>query len=253
MPLNDVDIIRRRLSVAFPTDLVEFILYSYNEHTFDEKHFQSVHELLHVLENCIEDDKSHWIEVINRSSVDLPKNIKIFCEHLQIHPLTMEDITTLVPCMKLDLFPDQAAVYLLMKIIRWNGQRVEQQQISFYLKCSQNLLITFQEKTFDNEPFFLHIRNRLHRQRYNNNESSPYHPHNRLKQLKVDYLFYCLLDAIIDRYYFIRPVEIGGSNILCTRTRSVLNFCTQTRTRVRDLSDSVREFSDFSELVEGHA
>jgi Mg2+ and Co2+ transporter CorA len=201
MPLNDVDIIRRRLSVAFPTDLVEFILYSYNEHTFDEKHFQSVHELLHVLDNCIEDDKSYWIEVINRSSVDLPKNIKIFCEHLQIHPLTMEDITTLVPCMKLDLFPDQAAVYLLMKIIRWNGQRVEQQQISFYLKCSQNLLITFQEKSFNNiEPLFQTIRNRLRRQQSNNDENSQRFQNTRLRQLNVDYLFYCLLDDIIDRY-----------------------------------------------------
>jgi magnesium transporter len=147
----------------------------------------------------LEDDKKstyYWIEVINRSSVELPNNVKILCEYFDIHPLTIEDIGTLVPYMKLDLFHHQAALFILMKIITWNGQRVQQQQISFYLKCSQNLLITFQEKSSDDkkQSLFQTIRKRLRRQSENNDV------HRRLRQLNVDYLLYCLRDDIIDRY-----------------------------------------------------
>jgi Mg2+ and Co2+ transporter CorA len=202
MPLTDVDIIRRQSAVQLPLHEVDFILYSYNEYSFEEQSFQSVYELLNLFKNNIENadkpkDKYHWIEVINCSNIDLPSHIQILCEYFNIHPLTIEDITTLAPYMKLDLFNDTSALCLLMKLLTWNGQRVQQQQISFYLNCSQNLLITFQEKSLENsKPFFQSIRNRLRRIQQNNDEN---YQNIRLRQLNVDYLFYCLLDDIIDR------------------------------------------------------
>jgi magnesium transporter len=226
MPLTDVDEDRRRTSDGLPTNCVDFILYSYNEYLFEEKTFQSVNELVNLLKNEIEDeekpkDKYHWIEVINRSCVNLPENIKILCEHFHIHPLTIEDITTLTPYMKLDLFSNDGALYLLMKILTWNGQRVQQQQISFYLKCSQNLLITFQEQSFDNiQPFFQKIRHRLRRQQFNNDEQSQQYQNTRLRQLNVDYLFYCLLDDIIDRHMFVMEeisIRIGQFDVSLMR------------------------------------
>ena len=193
MPLTDVDLVRRRVSVGLPSNEVDFIVYLYNEYSFEEKHFQSVNDLIKLLDRKTK-STYYWIEVINRSSVNLPNNIKILCEYFDIHPLTIEDIGTLAPYMKLDLLHHQTALYLLMKIITWNGQRVQQQQISFYLKCSQNLLITFQDH---HETFFQTIRKRLRRQQPNNDENPQ---HSRLRQLNVDYLLYCLLDDIIDRY-----------------------------------------------------
>lgn len=206
MALVDVDVVRRRSSVHLPLDAVDFILYSYNEYSFDEQTFQSIDELLNFWENDMENEnefkmKYHWIDVVNRSRVNLPKSIEILCNHFNIHPLTIEDISTLAPYMKLDLFAHTGALYLLMKILTWNGERVEQQQISFYLNCSQNLLITFHEKTTnDTEAFFLTIRNRLRRQQQQQNNSEESYQHTRLRQLNVDYLFYSLLDDIIARY-----------------------------------------------------
>jgi Mg2+ and Co2+ transporter CorA len=197
MPLNDIDVVRRRLSVGLPVDLVDFIVYAYNEQTFEEIHFQSVYGLIKLIKNDIKKDKYYWIEVINGSSVDLPDIIKLLCEYFDIHPLTIEDITTLSPYMKVDLLNEQGAVYLLMKIISWNGQRVEQQQISIYLKSSQKVLITFQEKSTVDNSLFDTIRNRLRRHGSLNEQVSP---NSRLKHMNVDYLFYCLFDAIIDRY-----------------------------------------------------
>ena len=198
MSLNNVEMLPRRSSV-------EFNLYSYNEYSFAEQSFQSVHELLNFFQNEIENndkpkDKYHWIEVLIHSSVNLSNQIRILCEHFHIHPLTIEDIGTLTPSMKLDLFNNNGALYLLMKILTWNGQRVRQHQISFYLKCSQNLLITFQEKSVEDiEPFFQTIRNRLRRQQQNNDENSQQYQQTRLRQLNVDYLFYCLIDDVIER------------------------------------------------------
>jgi len=205
MPLTDVDIVRRRFSINLPSNGVDFILYTYNEYLFEEKSFQSVYELLNLLKTEIENDqkpkdKYYWIEVINCSCINLPNNIRILCEHFDIHPLTIEDIGTLASYMKLDLFNHTGALYLLMKILTWNGECIQQQQISFYLKCSKNLLITFQEKSIGNsKPFFQTIRNRLRRQQ-NHDEHFQQYQNTRLRQLNVDYLFYCLLDDIIDRY-----------------------------------------------------
>jgi len=194
MPLSDIDMQRRRFSIGVPLDLVDFVVYSYNEHICEERYYRSVNELIKVFKNKTTNDKCYWIEVINRSNVNLPNKIKLLCEYFDIHPLTIEGITTLAPYMKLDLFYDHPAIYLLMKIISWNGLRVEQQQISFYLKCSKNILITFQEDSIDNQSFFDSIRNRLR-----HDFESSYYPHNRLKQMNIDYLFYCLVDTIIER------------------------------------------------------
>ncbi|CAF3915772.1 unnamed protein product [Adineta steineri] len=205
MPVTDIDIVRQQFLLDVLFDGVDFILYSYNEYSFDEKYFQSVTELLNVYKTDIEanknkKDKYYWIEVINYSCITLPHKIKILCEYFHIHPLTIEDITTLVSSMKLDLFNNNGSLYLLMKILTWNGKRIEQQQISFYLNCSQNLLITFQRRHID-QPFFQTIRNRLRRNQHKNNDDDiQYCQNTRLRQLNVDYLFYCLLDDIIDRY-----------------------------------------------------
>ncbi|CAF1035242.1 unnamed protein product [Adineta steineri] len=202
MPLNDVDLVRRRLSVGLATDLVDFIVHLYDEQSFEERHFKSIWDVFHLLDEENENQKSCWIEVINRGSMNLPRNMELFCEHFDIHPLTIEDISTLAPYMKLDLFNEQSAVYLLMKIISWNTQRVEQHQISFYLKRSKNLLITFQEKNSGFEELFDDIRNRFRRQRNYTGDQSLY-PNSRLKQMTIDYLFYCLWNAIIDRYMIV--------------------------------------------------
>ncbi|CAF3381576.1 unnamed protein product [Rotaria socialis] len=217
MPLSDVDSFRRRCSLGLPIDKVDFILYMYNESSFEERHYQFVGELLNFLETQSENDnqskeKYCWIEVINGSSIDLPNNIKILCEYFNIHSLTVEHITTLAPYMTLNLFHDTGALHLVMKMLTWNGERVQQQQISFYLKCSQNLLITFQDQPRDDiEPFFQIIRNRLRQQR-SNDGNHPHHKHNRLRELNVDYLLYCLLDDIIDRYMFVMEVVANRIN-----------------------------------------
>ncbi|UJR27574.1 hypothetical protein I4U23_008855 [Adineta vaga] len=210
MTSNDVDVVCERFSSILPSNTIKLVLYSYNEVFFEETSFQYIHELLLFFQSEIEKnsktkDKCYWIEVVNSSSIAFPTSIEILCRHFDIHPLTIDDIKRLASYTKLDLFNHNGTLYLLMKLLTWNGYRVQQQQISFYLNCSQNLLITIQEQsTNHNEPFFQTIRTRLRRQQLQNyNEDLQQYQTTRLRQLNVDYLFYCLLDDIIDRYMLI--------------------------------------------------
>ena len=154
MSLHYIDVVRRRFSIGLPIDQVDLILYSYNEQRSEERYFHSTLELINVLKQDQHNENSYWIEVRNRSSVNLPDNIQLLCDYLDIHPLTIEDICTLAPSMKIDFFPNQFALYLLLKITSWNGQRVEQQQISVYLKYTRNILVTFQENAVDDDQSF---------------------------------------------------------------------------------------------------
>ncbi|CAF0721504.1 unnamed protein product [Adineta ricciae] len=181
-------------------NFVEFIIYIYDDQSYQEQHFQFVDDLLCLLNDQTDKTKACWIEVINRSDVELPASIKTLCEYFHIHPLTIEDITTITPNMKLDLFHDQPILYLLIQIISWNDKHVEQQQLSLYLKYFENILITFQNQSTRGNDLFDEIRNRLRRQRIHPGDESFFSSHGRLKQMHVDYLFYCLLDAIIVKY-----------------------------------------------------
>lgn len=187
MPLNDVDLLRRRLSIGYPIDLVDFIVYSYDENNCKKYTLTSIDRLIRFLENR-QHNHFYWVEVFNRSSVNLPRSIVKLCKYLDIHHLIMEDISTLASLIKTDVFPEKRAIYMLMKTISWTGKRVEQQQISFYFQPIRKLLVTFQEKTLDEQTYFDSIRNQ--------------HLTGHLPQMNIEHLFCSLIYTIIDRYTF---------------------------------------------------
>ncbi|CAF1502251.1 unnamed protein product [Rotaria magnacalcarata] len=96
--------------------------------------------------------------------------------------------------MKLDLLDNGSCIYLLMKMIYVHSdtEHIHQEQISFILK-ENNFLITFQEaKDKSNSmDIFQIVKNRLKNNR------------GRIRSLKVDYLFYCLIDVLIENYMFV--------------------------------------------------
>ena len=179
MPLNDADLARRRLSIGYPVDLVDFIVYSYTDNKSKQMKLTSIHRLIYFLDTNIHHMQFCWIEVFNRSRVHLPKTIERLCNHLDIHPLIIEDISTLTSSIKIDIFPEKTAIYLLMKMIAWTGERVEQQQISLYFQPQRKLLLTFQEKTLNEQSYFDSIRNQ--------------------QQMNIEHLFCSLIYTIIDR------------------------------------------------------
>ncbi len=122
--------------------------------------------------NWINIDGLHDIELINRTGT-------LF----NIHPLLLEDIlnTTILP--KIDIIDDQ--MLLILKMISWDEKSgsIESEQVSFIL--GKDYLISFQEKPGDLfDPVRARLRNCLGKIRKKGN----------------DYLFYALIDIIIDNY-----------------------------------------------------
>ena len=81
-------------------------------------------------------------------------------------------------------------IYLLLSLIYLHPthEYIQQQQISFYLM--ENALITIQEYRADS--LFAMIKHRL--------AKKPSLSRGRIKKLKIDYLFYCLLNVVIENY-----------------------------------------------------
>jgi Mg2+ and Co2+ transporter CorA len=164
---------------------VELNVFIYNESSYFEKKCSDVIDILSVIQND-SSTKCIWIEVTGpiEQRNDIVQQLGIY---FNLHMLTVEDIQTVKERMKVDIFDD--GIYLLMKMLyiyEHNHMKIQQQQVNFYLK--DNILITFQEK---HTPLFLPIKQRLANSR------------GRLTKLKSDYLFYCLVDIIVENYMIV--------------------------------------------------
>ena len=161
---------------------VELNVFIYDKSSYSEKKCSNVTGTLSAVENN-DNEKCVWIEVIGR--IDQRYDVvQQMGTHFNLHLLTIEDIQTIEERMKLNIFDD--GIFLLMKAIyidEQNQTKIHQQQISFYLQ--ENILITFQEKQ---TPFFSPIKHKLASNR------------GKLRELKSDYLFYCLVDTIVENY-----------------------------------------------------
>ncbi|CAF1059111.1 unnamed protein product [Adineta ricciae] len=154
---------------------VQPTVFFYNEETFQEACYRSIEDIPLVTENeCL------WIDVTGVHDHELLSRIG---HRFNIHPLVVSDIETTEQRTKLDVFED--ALFLVGKMIYPDSIQpiTHIEQISFYLK--ENILITFQEKPKD---IFEAIKNRIRQNK------------GRIRRSKIDYLFYSLIDTIVDRY-----------------------------------------------------
>ncbi|UJR37817.1 hypothetical protein I4U23_030507 [Adineta vaga] len=150
-------------------------VFIYNKDTFEERQYPSIEDMPAIKSNeCL------WIDAIGVHDTTLLTSIS---RRFKIHPLVILDIETHEQRTKLDIFDD--ALFLVLKLIY--PDRITQQtcieQISFYLK--ENVLITFQEKPKDT---FDQIKNKIRKNL------------GRIRKSKIDYLFYSLIDKIVDQY-----------------------------------------------------
>jgi len=162
-----------------PTLPVKLNVFTYDENSFTEGKYTKVDEI-----PTSPDDSSPqmlWIDVDGVHQQDIITDIG---NRYDIHSLVQTDIKTTEQRTKLDVFDD--ALFLVCKVIFRDIGRTGHtviEQISFYLK--ENLLITFQETPKD---LFDSIKNRIRQGK------------GRIRKSKIDYLFYSLVDVIVDHY-----------------------------------------------------
>ncbi|MGB0743985.1 MAG: magnesium/cobalt transporter CorA [Opitutales bacterium] len=121
-----------------------------------------------------------------------PSSIDAVSKHFGFHTLTAEDVVNPYQRPKLEAFDDH--LFVVARQIQLIGDKLKNEQISFFLM--EDTLVSFQEVQGD---VFDPVRRRLE------NKTG------RFRTYKADYLFYALLDSIVDNLF---PLLEGYGNAL---------------------------------------
>ncbi len=151
----------------------------YNERALDEVVVKTVEESFPFKDS----PTVTWINIDGLHDTDVIKNIGT---HFGIHSLVQEDILHTEQRPKLENLDDYIFVTLKMLDYDKESEEVNAEQVSLIL--GTNFVISFQERSGDT---FDSVRNRIRNGR------------GRIRRMKADYLFYALIDSIVDNYFSI--------------------------------------------------
>jgi len=150
-------------------------VFAYDHETIEKKKIDDINEV----KNFIGDDKKYWINIVGLHDIDLIRRVgKIF----GIHHVDLEDIVHISQRSKIEFSKDY--LFSIFKMIYLKEEDIIHEHLSIFIK--DNVLITFQE-TYDD--VFETIRERL-----NKNLGI-------LRKMPVNYLFYSLIDSLVDHHF----------------------------------------------------
>lgn len=152
----------------------EIELIIYNADNYERKKIDDIRE-----EDINNENYLSWINIIGIKDVDLLKKVGSL---LDLHPLTLEDITNTRQRPKKEEFENY--LITIIDILSYNGDYIHSEQVSLIL--TENAVITFQEAEGDN---FDPIRRRIEEGK------------GQIRKKGADYLLYSLLDAVVDNYF----------------------------------------------------
>jgi magnesium transporter len=160
-------------------ELVKIFVYDYDVDAIEEKELSTV-PACYVY---IESPKTTWINVDGLRKND----VEAICNHYGIHYLILEDILSIGQRPKMDEI--EGLLFCLLNMLYFNEKNstVEIEQISIVL--GKNFVISFQEDA--KRDVFNPLREKL-------KVSST-----KVRQNGADFLFYSLLDMIVDNYYVV--------------------------------------------------
>ena len=158
-------------------------LFVYNENYVTEYQDFKVKEL----DKCLDTTNSNWLNIHGLNDVSVIQTVGAF---LNVDNFMLGDILNTTKRTKLDEYHDVLFFNIKSLLPVENTDNISVEQISFLLK--KGILVSFQEKRGDH---FTFIRERLR-------------THSGIvREKKVDYLLYLLLDAIMENFYFTLETE----------------------------------------------
>lgn len=182
-------------------------------------------------ENSVGENKITWINVDGLRKSDVEKIGAMF----KIHPLLIEDIISNGQRPKVDEMKD--IIFTLIYMLNFNEETnsVETEQVSIIL--GKNFVLSYQE--FTDKNLFNNIREKIAIKE------------SKFRSNKADYLFYALIDAIVDNYFVI--MEKLGERIEFLEEEIVQHANTVTLTRINILRKEMillkRNITPVRELV----
>lgn len=133
------------------------------------------------LQQCWEKEEAGYITWINITGNYNPALLTALGEHYNLHPLSMEDVLNSGQHSKLERYDDY---YFLTMYLLCGGEEINAIQVSIF--WGKNYIITIEA---EEAGAFEILRNRIRK------------PGARIREMGTDYLAYCLLDALIDRFF----------------------------------------------------
>jgi magnesium transporter len=208
---------------------VKIFVYDYNTtHYFEEQ--------ITALPDCfkyISSQNITWLNVDGLRKDDVEK----ICNHYGIHALILEDILSLGQRPKMDDI--DGLVFCLLNMLYFNEKEssVEIEQISIVL--GKNFVISFQEDA--ERDVFNPLREKL---RIGSS---------RIRQSGADFLFYALIDMIVDNYYLV--MEKLGDRIENLEEDIIRNANTRSLAKINMLRKEMivlkRSIAPVREMVNG--
>jgi magnesium transporter len=180
-----------------------------------------------------ESDKISWINIDGIRT----KDIEELCNYFGVHPLITEDILSIGQRPKMDEIGE--VLYCLLNMLYYNEKEktVEQEQISIVL--GKNFVISIQEDA--SRDVFNPLREKM---KIN---------HSKLRANGADYLCYCMLDMIVDNFFFV--MEKLGDNVEMLEEEVIRAGNTRTLARINALRKEMivlkRNIAPVRELVNG--
>ncbi|MCF8241793.1 MAG: magnesium/cobalt transporter CorA [Melioribacteraceae bacterium] len=153
----------------------------YNEEYFSSKKITGLDELKKELDSS-GDSKVRWLNVNGIQDAELISKIG---EIMKIHPLVIEDVLNAYHRPKIDLFDDYSNVIAKYPEFTPDGE-IKMSHVSIFF--SETLVVTFQDGGND---MFKPVYERIEFGK------------NIFRKQKSDYLFYVLIDIIVDQYSII--------------------------------------------------
>lgn len=186
--LNPLELLRtKKVLHVNPTIPVErnkdiksnITVYEYNKDSYEYYRYDNVEQTFPFLFS----KSITWVNFDGLKKEDVDK----IGDHYHIHPLIIEDILSVGQRPKTDEF--DGFLFSLLNILYFNDttQSVETEQVSLVL--GQNFVITFQEDA--TRDVFQPLREKLKT------------ANSKLRQNGSDFLFYSLLDLIVDNYFIV--------------------------------------------------
>lgn len=210
-------------------EMTRIFVYDYNQQ-------KSVVREMKTVADCfpfINTDTTTWINVDGLKKAE----VESLCNHYSIHFLVTEDILSVGQRPKMDEI--DGLLFVLLNMLYFNAERssVEVEQISIVL--GKNFVISFQEDA--DKDVFNPLREKLKV------------TGTKIRQNRADFLFYSLIDMIVDNYYVV--MEKLGEKIEALEEDIIRNANTRSLAQINMLRKEMiilkRSVAPVRELVNG--
>lgn len=216
-------------------EMAKISLAEYDEKNVQMREISSIEEI----EPYSDTPQVTWVNVCGLHDTDLLKQIG---EKFNIHPLVLEDILNTETRPKIEITDDYLFIALKMLTFNPTEKQIDTEQVSFILgKC---FVFSFLEKS---DSVFYPIKERISNQQ------------GRIRKHKSDYLFYTLMDIVVDQYFLLleqieEHIEILDDEVTTKTEKSHIEKIFNLKNQLLVIRRSVWPLREiFTELIRGES